>query len=54
MNVGSIQGMIGPSLNIYDKTGPAVGAPDYFFHKGGMVNMTRYYGGLYGPHGGCG
>ncbi len=51
VNVGSIQGMIGPSLNIYDGTGQPVGAPDYFFHKGGMVNLTRYYAGLYGPHG---
>lgn len=51
VNIGSIQGMIGPSLNIYDKTGLAVGAPDYFFHKGGMVNLTRYYGAVFGPHG---
>lgn len=51
VNVGSIQGMIGPSLNIYDQTGLEVGAPDYFFHKGGMVNLTRYYAGLYGPYG---
>lgn len=51
VNVGSIQGMVGPSLNIYEETGLAVGAPDYFFHKGGMVNLTRYYAGLYGPHG---
>lgn len=51
VNIGSIQGMIGPSLNIYDGTGLAVGAPDYFFHKGGMVSLTRYYAGLYGPHG---
>ena len=24
-------------------------APDYFFHKGGMVNFTRYCASYYGP-----
>ena len=23
--------------------------PDYFFHKGGMLNLTRFYASLYGP-----
>jgi NAD(P)-dependent dehydrogenase (short-subunit alcohol dehydrogenase family) len=49
VNIGSIQGMVGPSLNIYGDSGLSVGAPDYFFHKGGMVNLTRYYAGLLGP-----
>ena len=50
VNVGSIQGMIGPSLNLYQNTGLGYGPPDYFFHKGGMVNLTRYYGSMFGPH----
>jgi NAD(P)-dependent dehydrogenase (short-subunit alcohol dehydrogenase family) len=25
--------------------------PDYFFHKGGMINFTRYFAALYGPQG---
>jgi len=49
VNIGSIQGMVGPSVSIYEGTGLAVGAPDYFFHKGGMVNLTRYYAAVLGP-----
>jgi NAD(P)-dependent dehydrogenase (short-subunit alcohol dehydrogenase family) len=26
-------------------------APDYFFHKGGMLNLTRYLGSHYGSRG---
>lgn len=25
--------------------------PDYFFHKGGMINLTRFYAALHGPRG---
>ena len=25
--------------------------PDYFFHKAGMVNLTRYFAAQYGPKG---
>lgn len=49
VNIGSIQGMIGPALNLYENSGLACGGPDYFFHKGGMINMTRYYAGIFGP-----
>lgn len=51
VNVGSIQGMIGPSKNLYDETGLGFPPPDYFFHKGGMINLTRYYASLLGPAG---
>jgi NAD(P)-dependent dehydrogenase (short-subunit alcohol dehydrogenase family) len=51
VNIGSIQGMIGPSLELYDGTDMGTPPPDYFFHKGGMENLTRYYAGIYGPHG---
>lgn len=49
VNIGSIQGMVGPSFELY--TGTAMGdmPPDYFFHKGGMENLTRFYAALYGP-----
>lgn len=49
VNIGSIQGMIGPSYELY--TGTAMGdmPPDYFFHKGGMLNLTRFYAALFGP-----
>jgi len=50
-NIGSIQGMIGPSLELYAGTNMGTPPPDYFFHKGGMENLTRYYAGIFGPHG---
>ncbi len=49
VNIGSIQGMIGPSYELYEGTAIGDLPPDYFFHKGGMVNLTRFYAGLYGP-----
>ncbi|MEZ5385974.1 MAG: SDR family oxidoreductase [Prosthecobacter sp.] len=49
VNVGSIQGMIGPSYELYTGTNMGDMPPDYFFHKGGMVNLTRFYAALYGP-----
>ena len=50
VNIGSIQGMIGPTLELYEGTNMGVPPPDYFFHKGGMENLTRYYAGILGPH----
>jgi NAD(P)-dependent dehydrogenase (short-subunit alcohol dehydrogenase family) len=53
--VGSIQGMVGPDFSLY--TGatyngkPMDAPPDYFFHKGGMVNLTRYVAARLGPQG---
>lgn len=49
VNIGSIQGMIGPSYELYAGTSMGDMPPDYFFHKGGMLNLTRYYAALYGP-----
>ncbi|MFO1486063.1 MAG: SDR family oxidoreductase [Verrucomicrobiaceae bacterium] len=49
VNIGSIQGMIGPSYELYEGTNMGDMPPDYFFHKGGMVNLTRFYAALYGP-----
>ncbi len=50
VNIGSIQGMIGPTLELYVGTNMGTPPPDYFFHKGGMENLTRYYAGILGPH----
>ena len=50
VNIGSMQGMIGPSLELYTGTDMGTPPPDYFFHKGGMENLTRYYAGILGPH----
>lgn len=41
INVGSIQGCIGPDLSLYRDIATAP-PPDYFFHKGGMIQLTRY------------
>lgn len=51
VNIGSIQGMVGPSLELYEGTDMGDPPPDYFFHKGGMINLTRYYAALFGRHG---
>lgn len=49
VNIGSMQGMIGPSPELYAGTSMGLPPPDYFFHKGGMINFTRYYASLFGP-----
>ena len=49
VNIGSIQGMVGPSYELYEGTAMGDMPPDYFFHKGGMLNLTRFYASLYGP-----
>jgi NAD(P)-dependent dehydrogenase (short-subunit alcohol dehydrogenase family) len=51
VNIGSIQGMVGPDEWIYEGTGMHGFYPDYFFHKGGMVNFTRFAAAYYGRHG---
>lgn len=42
VSIASMMGMFGPDLSNYD--GTAMGTPpaDYFFHKGGMLALTRY------------
>jgi NAD(P)-dependent dehydrogenase (short-subunit alcohol dehydrogenase family) len=37
INVGSIQGLVGPNFTLYQDLGWAV-PPDYFFHKGALIN----------------
>jgi NAD(P)-dependent dehydrogenase (short-subunit alcohol dehydrogenase family) len=47
INVGSIQGCIGPDLPMYaGVTNPP--PPDYFIHKGGMIQLTRYAASILG------
>jgi NAD(P)-dependent dehydrogenase (short-subunit alcohol dehydrogenase family) len=50
VNVGSIQGMIGPDLTLYEGV-QSPPPPDYFFHKGGIIQLTRYAAGVLGPRG---
>lgn len=51
INIGSIQGMIGPDPTIYEGTEMHGWYPDYFFHKGGMINFTRFIASYYGARG---
>jgi NAD(P)-dependent dehydrogenase (short-subunit alcohol dehydrogenase family) len=47
VNISSIMGMIGSNPPVYEGTTMGT-VPDYFFHKGGMINLTRHYASLYG------
>ncbi|HXG23232.1 MAG TPA: SDR family oxidoreductase [Chthonomonadales bacterium] len=51
INIGSIQGMVGPDPTIYRGTQMHGWYPDYFFHKGGMINFTRFIASYYGGRG---
>jgi NAD(P)-dependent dehydrogenase (short-subunit alcohol dehydrogenase family) len=47
VNIASIHGRVGMNPFLYE--GLDFGAsPDYFFHKGGMLNLTRYLASCYG------
>ena len=50
VNIASMQGMVGMNPWLYEGTSMTA-APDYFFHKGGMINLTRYLASHYGPQG---
>ncbi|MEN8194416.1 MAG: SDR family oxidoreductase, partial [Bacteroidota bacterium] len=42
INISSMMGMFGPDLSNYEGTDMGDVPPDYFFHRGGMINLTRY------------
>ena len=42
INISSFMGMYGPDLSNYEGTDMGTPPPDYFFHKAGMINITRY------------
>jgi len=47
VNISSMYGVVGMNPWLYE--GTSMGAPpDYFFHKGGMINVTRYLAAYYG------
>ncbi len=50
VNIASMQGMVGMNPWLYEGTSMTA-PPDYFFHKGGMINLTRYLASHYGPQG---
>ena len=53
INIGSYMGNLGPNEPLYEGTDgmSALGSADYFYHKSGMHNVTRFLAGKYGPHG---
>ena len=52
INIGSYMGLLGADDTLYRDVGfSGYSAPDYFFHKGGMTNLTRFIASYYGPKG---
>lgn len=51
INIGSIMGLVGVEPLNYRGTDMNGWTPDYFFHKGGMANLTRFLASYYGPRG---
>ena len=48
INISSMMGMFGPDLSNYDGTTMSKDLPpDYFFHNGGLINLTRYLAQMY-------
>ena len=53
INIGSYMGSLGLNDTLYEGA-PEVSSrkvPDYYFHKGGMHNLTRFLAAYYGPSG---
>lgn len=53
INIGSYMGSLGINDTLYEDV-PHISsrcAADYYFHKGGMHNLTRFLAGYYGPDG---
>jgi NAD(P)-dependent dehydrogenase (short-subunit alcohol dehydrogenase family) len=50
INVGSIQGLVGPDFTLYEGLDWGI-PPDYFFHKGGLVQLSRFAASKLGPAG---
>ena len=50
INIGSTFGMIGPDYSLWQGL-EGRGLPDYFFHKGGLLQLTRFAASRFGPSG---
>lgn len=42
INISSMMGMFGPDLSNYEGTDMGWPPPDYYFHRAGIINLTRY------------
>lgn len=49
INISSYKGILGPDFNLYEGTNMDT-APDYFFHKGGLNQLTKYFGSKLGKY----
>lgn len=47
INIASMMGMYGPDLSNYEGTNMGIPPPDYFFHRAGIINLTRYMARVY-------
>ena len=52
VNISSIYGMVGPTLSFYEGMGPPMDdiAGDYWFHRAGIINYTRFLAAHLGKH----
>ncbi|MCM8762293.1 MAG: SDR family oxidoreductase [Candidatus Omnitrophica bacterium] len=50
INISSIYGVLGIDPYLYEGTDMGLWAPDYAFHRAGIINITRYYASLLGPY----
>ncbi|MBR2861676.1 MAG: SDR family oxidoreductase [Clostridia bacterium] len=53
INIGSYMGDLGPNQTLYEGTNGTMGGwgfPDYFYHKGAMHNLTRFFAAYYGQY----
>jgi NAD(P)-dependent dehydrogenase (short-subunit alcohol dehydrogenase family) len=48
VNIGSMMGLVGPDKNNYEGLDMGDSAGDYFFHKAGMMNFTKFVAAQYG------
>ena len=48
INIGSIYGIVGSDKTLYEGLGFDGFYPDYYFNKGGMINLTRAVASYYG------
>lgn len=47
INIASMMGMFGPDLSNYEGTTMGTPPPDYYFHRAGIINLTRYLARVY-------
>ena len=50
INISSYMGILGPDYNLYEGTDMGDLSPEYFFHKGGLNQLTKYMGSTLGKY----